>query len=632
MRLFFVAGFAVASLCSIAKDPVVMTVDGKDVLKSEFEYLYHKNSRQQLEPQTIDDYVEMFKLYKRKVADAKACGIDTTATFRDEMRQYRRELAAPYLVDSTVIDALVQEALLHSSEEVETSHIMLLKTKDGVKNRRNIQLLDSIRGAIAGGADFGDLAVKYSADGSAKTNRGNLGYIPYGRYPYMFETAAYNLPEGEVSEIVESPVGYHVLLGGKHRPARGKVKVAHIMKMVPRDATDDARYKSEIDSIYDVVTADPDKFQTLASELSDDKGSARQGGMLPVFGPGEMVPEFEAVSYQLKPGETSHPFRSMYGWHIVKKYEDVAGPDADAIRKDVLKAISNPRDDRYTLMKRNRTERLAAKHNASLNLPFVEELSETVYKDGGDGLAERYSGDSFWIAEIDGKRIPASEFIAGLKLSDNNAAGVDISAAADSFFADALVNAEEDWLYENETDYRNLLNEYHDGSLLYEVSLRKVWDKASKDTEGLERYFKEHRNDYKWDAPRAKGYLVLASSDSVAAHLKKRLDGLAPDSVIPVVRKEFAGSAKIERMLVPKGVNATVDHLMFGAPEAKPQDSRYPISFVYQSRLIDSPEEMTDVKGQVTADYQTQLENEWIEELKKKYPVKLNKGVLKKVK
>lgn len=108
MRLFFVAGFAVASLCSIAKDPVVMTVDGKDVLKSEFEYLYHKNSRQQLEPQTIDDYVEMFKLYKRKVADAKACGIDTTATFRDEMRQYRRELAAPYLVDSTFIDALVQ--------------------------------------------------------------------------------------------------------------------------------------------------------------------------------------------------------------------------------------------------------------------------------------------------------------------------------------------------------------------------------------------------------------------------------------------------------------------------------------------------------------------------------------------
>lgn len=96
------------------------------------------------------------------------------------------------------------------------------------------------------------------------------------------------------------------------------------MKMVPRDATDDARYKSEIDSIYDVVTADSDKFQTLASELSDDKGSARQGGMLPVFGPGEMVPEFEAVSYQLKPGETSHPFRSMYGWHIVKKYEDVA--------------------------------------------------------------------------------------------------------------------------------------------------------------------------------------------------------------------------------------------------------------------------------------------------------------------
>ncbi|MDE6336924.1 MAG: hypothetical protein K2L34_10195, partial [Muribaculaceae bacterium] len=138
------AGLSVFALAMTAKDPVIMTVNGVDVPRSEFEYLYHKNSQQQLSPQPLKEYAEMFKVYKLKVADAKASGIDTTSAFRKEMAQYRRELAQPYLTDSLFLNRLVEEAAERSKEEVETSHIMLSKTRSEAENRKLKARMDSI--------------------------------------------------------------------------------------------------------------------------------------------------------------------------------------------------------------------------------------------------------------------------------------------------------------------------------------------------------------------------------------------------------------------------------------------------------------------------------------------------------
>lgn len=635
------AGLSACALAWAAKDPVIMTVNGVDVPKSEFEYLYHKNSQQQLAPQPLAEYAEMFKIYKLKVADAKANGIDTTETFKKEMKQYRNELAAPFLTDSAYINKLVAEAVSHAQEEVEASHIMMLKSRDLSANAALRSRLDSIRNVILAGGDFTDLALRFSQDKSVTANKGYLGYISSGRFPYEFEEAAYNTPEGEVSEVIESPAGYHILLGGKHRPSRGKVEAAHIMKMTPKGASeaDKAKAKAEIDSLYQVVKADPSRFAEIATKYSDDKGSARQGGKLPLFGSGEMVPEFEAKAFSLSDGEIGEPVQSMYGWHIIHKIGHKGAPTEDEMRPELLRRFANPQDGRFKLIKDDQTRRLALKHKGSINRQVSDAMIAKAKENGVDSTYMAYylegpaALESLFV--IDGKGVPASELPKLMKNYKNDnpeAAASAVEAAINNLFGRQLMEAEEDWLYENEPDYRNLLNEYRDGSMLYEISVQKVWDKASKDTEGLQKYFNNHRGEYTWTEPHVKGFLIQASNDSVAALVKDRLNGLPADSLVTVVRKDFAGKAQIDRVLATKGTNPMIDNLVFGGPKVNPSSANYTVYFLYDSRILDAPEEMADVKGQVTSDYQTQLEELWINELKDKYPVKINEKELKKLK
>ena len=640
-KILIGAGLSACAFAWAAKDPVVMTVNGVDVPKSEFEYLYHKNSQQQLSPQPLDEYVEMFKIYKMKVADAKANGIDTTSQFKKEMRQYRSELAAPYLVDSLYLNSLVKEAAERARQDVEVSHIMLLKTRDVAENKRQRERIDSIRKELLADGDFTDLALRFSQDRSVVNNKGFLGFISAGRFPYDFETAAYTTPEGEISEIVESPAGYHILKTGKRRQSIGKVDVSHILMLVPKNASDaeQASIKAKIDSVYCVVKEDPSQFGSIAAKLSDDKGSARQGGKLPEFGPGEMVPEFEATAYSLSDGEISQPFKTSYGWHIIQKHASVAPADEAKLKPEILRKAANPQDGRYRHVKEQRTHRLAEKHNASLNEANVHAITSRAAEEGIDSLfIVSYTIAplaDLSLATIDGKDIPASEMFSHLskmRVADPAVAEEAIQNNIDNFYAHQLVEAEQDWLYANNEDYRNLMNEYYDGSLLYEISVRNVWDKASNDKEGLQKYFESHKSDYTWTEPHVKGYLVQAANDSVAEIVRKRLNSLPEDSIMLKTRKEFTGKAQIEKVLTTKGANPMIDNIMFGGPEVKPQQSAFTTYFMYDPRIIDAPETLDDVRGQATSDYQNELDAQWVETLKKKYPVKINKKELKKIK
>lgn len=634
------AGLSACALAWAAKDPVIMTVNGIDVPRSEFEYLYHKNSQQQLAPQPLDEYVEMFKVYKLKVAEARALGIDTTAKFKKEMAQYRAELAQPYLTDSLFIDRLMQEAVERSAGEVETSHILLFKSRSEAENMATRQRLDSIRNEILAGADFGDMAVKYSEDKSAKNNRGNLGWLVANRFPYTFELTAYSTPEGEISEVFETPVGYHIIKTGARRPAKGKVQASHIMKMSRPNSTpeQEARTKQQIDSIYQIVKADPSRFAEIAKSASDDPGSASKGGELPLFGPGEMVPEFEAAAFALADGEISEPVRSMYGWHIIKKISSQGVPTLEQIKPELLRRFNAPQDGRHEVIRKHDMERLVSKHKGSVKASSLKALKDLA-SSGTDSLFFLRSKQSPYaempFVEIGKKRYPVSDFIETIRplsAPDAATAAVALDKASEIFLYNKLVDAEEDWLYANNADYRNLLNEYRDGSLLYEVSVEKVWDKASKDKEGLGRFFNDHRSNYSWTIPHAKGILVQAKNDSIAALVKTRMSELPADSVIPKIRKEFKGKVHLEKVLVEQGANAMVDNVVFGAPDAKPTVKGYTSYFMYDPKVIMSPEDVGDVRGLVTGDYQVELETIWVDELKRKYPVKVNEKELKKIK
>lgn len=548
------------------KQPVIMIVNGEEIPSSEFEYLYKKNKRQQVESQTFEEYLELFKIYRLKVADAKSEGKDTLEAFKKEINQYKRDLITPYIVDSAFIYNYVDIAAMRNRDEVEASHIMLFRTGDLEKDKRSIEILDSLRNEIIKGASFTDIATKYSEDRSVVRNGGYQGYIVEGRFPYAFETAVYETPEGQISEVIDSGIGFHIVKSGKRRPARGKVEVAHILKLVPPNSTleESDAIKSTIDSLYSVVFANPDLFSEVATAYSEDPGSAINGGKLPFFGPGEMVPEFEQTSYELSIGEISKPIRTSYGWHIIKKIGAKSSKEYSEIRNEVLNRVNNPKDPRYKEIENHNYDLLRAKF--------------------------------------------------GRDLSNNE-----------------LLEAEENWQYLNNEDYRNLINEYTDGSMLYEVSLDKVWNKAMQDTEGLENYFKNNREKYKWEVPYAKGFLVQVKSDSIGNVIRQHCLQLNEDSIVKYIRKNYPGEALVEKFFVVKGNNPMVDNILFNGPVVKPKAKNFKSYLILEGRVLEEPEELNDVRGAVTSDYQDALEQQWVADLKNKYKIIINKKELSRL-
>lgn len=636
-KLLLLAGVAGCTLAWAAKDPVIMTINGEDVTKSEFEYLYHKNSQQQIGQQTLDEYAEMFKIYKLKVADALAEGLDTTKSFKNEFEGYRKELAAPYMVDSVYIQKLMKEAYDRAKVEVEVSHIMLNKSRNPQENMAIRQKADSLRNELMKGADFAEMARQYSDDRSAQINGGNIGYVTSLLYPYQFETAAYKLKKGEISEVVETVYGFHIMKGGERRAARGKVLVQHVMKLVPQGSSPEteAKIKAEIDSIHDLLKNGAD-FDKIAASFSDDKNSARQGGKLPWFGAGAMVIEFDQAAFALKNGEISEPVRTSYGWHIIKRLDGKPLESFEEFRPKVETIINNNKDYRFKMIREQKAAQLAKEYKAKENKALLRKIRAEIAANGIDSAFHaKYDKSDEVVFTYADKKMTMSEAMSRIlryKNSDPKIAMEYFNGYLANFENVALMNYEETQLERKHPEFKNLINEYRDGMLLFEVSNRKVWEKASRDEEGLKKFFEQNHADYRWTAPHVKGYLIQAKNDSIAKVIETRLSELGKDTLVTTIRDEFGNNVKIDKVLVAKGENAMVDNIVFGASPVKPANSAFDTYFMYDFVVISEPEEVDDVKGQVTGDYQNLLEQEWIEELKVKYPVVINEKELKKIK
>ena len=204
----------------------------------------------------------------------------------------------------------------------------------------------------------------------------------------------------------------------------------------------------------------------------------------------------------------------------------------------------------------------------------------------------------------------------------------------DAFVDNEILHYEDTKLESKYPEFRNLMNEYRDGILLFDISNREVWEKASNDVAGLQKYFKAHKKQYTWDQPRYKGYLIQCDDKALVKTIKKRIKSLPADSVVFYVNKKFNTDSikhvKIEKGLFQKGDNKKVDNLAFKEGELS-VDEKFPVVFIVGKMLKKGPESYTDMKGQVTADYQNYLEKIWVQNLNKKYPVEINKDVLKTV-
>lgn len=634
------AVMATGLVYAAVNDPVVMSINSKDVKLSEFKYLYTKNQQQQLEKQSFDDYVEMFSNYKRKVAAAEDAGIDTTLTFKREFNNYQNELAAPYLRDSEVENRLEKEAYDRMQQERNLSYIMLTEDKYG---DRVMTVADSLYKCIKKGEDFNKLAVEYSTDPAARQkNRGDMGWIAAAAgLPYAFEKTAYETAKGEVCKPLDTSYGVFLIRVNDVRPAQGEVLCEHILKLIPRGASEakKAQIRATMDSIRTVVTTGGGDFEKVAMDESQDPGSKTKGGKLPWFCTGKMVPAFSEAAFALGKGEISSVIETNYGYHIIKKLDARGVEPFEAAKKRISEQMQM--DERAMMPRQAKVDELKKQYKYKANDNNLKALYKDLEKNNGlDSLfiATHLDSDKE-LASIGKEKITVGDEMKHLKQYGSQVYSKSIRQSKRVIegrlkfdVSNKIVERAKSELKTNNADYANLLNEYRDGLLLFEISNRNVWDKAAKDTEGLTALFESNRAKYTWPSPKYKGFLIQAKNDSVAGLVRARLKEVSTDTLVSALRKEFKRDIKVERVLVAQGENSLVDACEFTKTATANPDDRYPVYFTYAGKIISEPENMNDVRGQVVVDYQSILEKKWLEELHQKYPVTLYRENLEKAK
>lgn len=643
MRKFFfsVAIFFTGTQLVLANDPTLMIINGKPVKKSEFEYIYNKNnSNNSLDKKTLTEYVDLFVNFKLKVEEAKAQGLDTTKSFVSELAGYRSQLTTPYLTDSKVDDGVLQEAYNRMKEDVEVSHI-LIRTTPNASPADTLAAFKKIM-AIAKRIekeDFAKVAKELSEDESAKDNSGYIGWISAFRTVYPFETMAYNTKVGTISKPVRSSFGYHLIKVINRRQSPGEIFVSHIMQFTEKDNDiKNKAAKQRIDSIYSRIQAGDD-FAKLATAHSDDKGSSVKNGELPWFGTGRMIPEFENAAFALKNiGDISIPIQSSYGWHIIKMLDKRGIASFDNLKEDIQSKVK--RDERAQLGQKSFIAKLKSEYNYKVNAEAIADyyklLENKSLTDSTFQLATAQLSKP--IISFATKTLSQGDFNQFLKANtytDKTTPATIINEKAVAYGEKELLAYEDKQLENKYEDFRFLMQEYHDGILLFEVSNNQVWDKASRDTAGLATYFKQNTADYKWEKPHYKGRLILCKDKNTFKLAKKLVKKIATDSIDKYLTTRLNDSiqyVKVEKNLFVQGDNKLVDNLAFKTKTAIEPNKDYPYAFVVGKLLKTLPENYTDVRGLVTADYQEYLEKQWITELRKKYKVEIDSKVLNLVK
>ncbi len=578
----------------------------------------------------------MFINFKLKVEEAQAQGIDTTAAFVKEYDGYRAQLVKPYLVDKSAEEAVLLEAYERMKEDLNVSHI-LVRVLPNATAADTLAAWNKIKEAERRieKEDFAKVAVELSEDPTAKENSGHLGWITAFTTIYPFETVAYATPAGEVSKPARSSVGYHLIKVNERRPTRGEVLASHIMLFTDRDdETKNAVVKQRIDSLYQCVLQG-ENFEMLASTFSEDRGSAISGGKLPWFGTGRMVQEFEQAAFALKDtGEVSAPIRSPYGWHIIKLLD----------KRDII-PFEEAKDNIEQRIKRDERSQAGAK-------AFIEKLKkEYAFQQDGSAADEfvvllegKSPTDSTFLQEISqldkplfsfaDRHYSQADFSAYLRENARSSKTIASEIIRDklaSFVSSELLAYEDTQLGRKHPDLHFLSQEYHDGILLFEVSNREVWEKASRDVDGLADFFKTHRKNYAWDKPHYKGKVIYCKDEPTMQAARLIVKRSHPDSINSYLNARLNDSiqyVKVETGLFVEGDNPVVDEKVFKSGKKHAAEGEYPYVFLAGKLLKKYPDAYTDVRGLVTADYQTYLEGEWVKYLREKYPVVVHEDVL----
>ena len=616
----------------------LLEIENDKITLDEFKNVFFKNSHdEEIDKKYLDEYMDLFINFKLKVYEAKKLKMDTITSFINELEGYAEQLSIPYLKNKEFDESLVNEAYERMKLDVRASHILLSVPKESTQKEENdiYNKIIDIRNEIKNNKiNFSDAAKKYSDDKSALVNGGDLGYFTAFMMVYDFETAAYNTAVGEISMPVKTKYGYHIISVSDKRNAIGEVKVSHIMFKTGEGADEKKinSSKERINEIYENLIAG-ELFEDLAERFSEDRSTAVNGGALPAFGVGKMVSEFEKNAFKLENiGDFSKPFRTKFGWHIVKLLEKNPVPLIEESKEDIIRKIQ--RDGRNDLSKEALFSKLRNEYKIKHNSSVFSSIRKVANKDLTNGSWNgNYTKNNEILFYIDDHIVSLNSFIE--YLIKNQSVGSNIDIMYQDFLNVSLLNYEKSQLENKYPEYKALINEYREGILLFDLTNKKVWKKAVEDTVGLNEFFQQNKDNYTWD-DRVEATIYtcnnINTSLKVRAHIFKNKLGLESknDDLLSNANKNNPLSLKIESKKYLKGDNKFIDELKWvkGTSSNIKQSDNSIVIIDIHNVLPKTYKTLDETKGKVISDYQSELESAWINVLRNKYSVNVYKEVL----
>jgi len=593
------------TLSGQSDDEVLFSVQGNPVTVEEFRYIYEKNngSSANYSEESVMEYLELYKKFKLKVARAKELKLDTVPALQNELAGYRKQLANSYLNDKEVTTNLIDEVIERKKTDVEVSHIFLpLDPKSSFLIKSKVKAnATEIYKRLQRGEDFAKLAKEVSLDQASATKGGYLGYyvapLPSGFY--AFENAMYQTPVGKYSEPITSKMGYHIIKVSDTRPAKGEMTISHLVIKKDRNGVVNKTAKTEIDSLYRVLLADPAQYRSLTMEYSEDKNTAAKGGFLGKIKINQYDPTFEEAAFALQnDGDISAPVESKFGWHIIQRQSKEDNADQEKLRRTLKAKVV--RDDRLEISRQALIETIKKDANVVVNKRalnvFNSKLDETFYSykwkqpempkediltfKGGEKV---FTLDDFadFCKSNTKERLKYNKDVPTIDVVKN---------LFESFTNDAVLQYEEANLERKYPAFKALMREYEEGILLFDdaKALAKI-QKAFLKKKSLSAIQSKYNDD--------KTTIVVQDPETV--------------SMESPLLKDIGTTAGSSRTTTNPDKSMTLSRVSAVLPAGT--------------------KNFDEAKGYIIADYQDYLEKAWISDLKSRYKTEINQDVLSKL-
>lgn len=630
----WIAAAIVCTASQVAVGQTLFTYGKKAVSQQEFLKAFRKNPSNGPVVQAMQEYLPLYINYKLKVQYAYDEQLDTLPMQQDELYQYQLQLTESFINRQSNTNELVAEALRHSQHDRLVRHIAFAyQPGDAISEQKAKQQSAAARQQLQSKVPFTKVLQQYETDPETLQQGGSLGWITAFSLPYIYEKEIYSIQPGTTTSPIKGSDAYHLFWVEKERPALGKRKVAQILlwQHASASAEEKKSIQERADSIHRELQHGRLSFEQAALLFSNDRTSYTTGGVLPVFGVGEYDAAFEQQAFALtKPGQLSAPFETAHGLHILKLLESIAAPtgpdDDEAVTALQQKLLSTDRADiaRQAFLKTVMKKMQLREENINKNALWL--FTDSAIRNGSTkGMPVQNSTLLFSIGK--------EQTLAENWVMYNRAAGIVPTAAYVARYEAYIQQTANNYYRENiaqyEPDFAEQLQEFKDANLLFAAMEKQVWSKAANDTLALQQYYNSNKAKYVWQAGAAALMITATDSAAATAYQTKLMQQPSNWKALAESMNEqiITDSSRFETSQLPSMANSnfkpgTCSRLLHNS-----MDNSYTFVYIFAVMPGGDIRSFDEAKGWVINDYQQVLEQQWLSDLRKKYPVKINDAV-----